>query len=215
MPVSVVIQTPQELILSALSLIQKTEKINNMYFDLNVCLDWSMSEEAGAFYPFEEDNNIYVNPAQCKSMQEASEELTTPFWPGYLRDHTAFGVVMHEFAHFITHKVIDEARVQYLLQYPTDRLYINEYCNNDIEDEIAEILTLYFTNPYLLKLIDQGRWSFFKKFIKSPIPTSTLQCYKSYNSFPIGAKEELKNKFGIVFSQSEMDFIKIKTHKAA
>lgn len=212
MPTCVLVEVPQDNINSAWGLINKLEEINGFVFDLNICLDWSM-KEVGVYYPMADGHNIYINPDRCKTCDDAKKETLEPFYPGYFRDHTTFGVTIHEFCHFLTLNDLRKMRALYMLEFPTERLYLNDYSNNSIDDEIAEALSVYIVNPFLLKEVVFDRWSFFKEHLKSPVATSANQFFKLYDSFPISVKEELKTKWGLVFDVSKWDFIRIKPQR--
>jgi len=208
MPTELRIIAPDNSTHVAMTLIDRFEEINNYEFNLNILFDYTLND-LGEFDPIQPDT-IWINPSLCKTINESKSEMLDPFCTGYVRDFTTTGVILHEFCHYATYNCLSAMRIAYMFRFPTNRLCLSEYANNCVEDELAEAMVIYITNPYLLKLLAPDRWTFFKKHFKSPTPTSTLQCYKSYMKFPVGVKEELKERWGIAFSEIEMDFVRLK-----
>jgi hypothetical protein len=174
-----------------------------MYYDYSI-------EELGVYFPSKK-YNIYINPILCKNYDdvENNNNLTDPFCPGYCADLTIFGITIHEFCHLLQMAVYKTIVDDYIKAFPTNRFYLNTYCDNEIYDELAEIMTLYIINPYLLKLISNEHYKFCMKYFKSPIPCSSAKCYFIYDGFPIIVKEHLKNHWKIVYDLDKNNFVKI------
>lgn len=189
---SISIGCPEEQMLVVVAMIDRFRAINNLKFKLDIRHDYSI-EERGVYYKGK--NMIFVNPNNCEMVTDNED-----FANGYTRDLTMFGVAIHEFAHFIVDKLFPKITKEYKKAFPTFRLYLNEYSNKDVDEELAETITLYITNPYLLKLISPDHWKFFKDRFKAPTPCSQKQCFRLYDEFPIDCKEELKERFGVVWN---------------
>jgi hypothetical protein len=204
------INCPQDEILVAIALIDKFKIKNDLCFDLEIIQDFSI-DGMGLCFPFNQPKvsnphkyNIYINPKNCEVVQDDSD-----FCNGNVKDLTIFGVTLHEFAHILSINIYKKFIPEYKKSFPTERFYLNDYSNHHIDDEIAEIITLYITNPFLLKIISVEHYKFCKRFFMSPISCSTAQCFRLYESFPIVCKEKLKNKFGIVYNEVNKKFEKI------
>jgi hypothetical protein len=214
--VPVLVDVPLHETNAAIQIIQRFKKKNNIDFELFVAYDFSM-EEMGVYYykrknnqPFSKENDmrkfIFTNPLICKVLGESDESEV--FYSGYCSDYTLFGVTIHEFCHYLQTmqypKIIDE----FIETFPSERFYINEYCNNEIRDEIAELMTLYIVNPMLLKLISIRHWKFFNQRFKSPIPCNDQKSFEIYEGFPIHVKKELSIKWGVTFNHKTRKFEK-------
>jgi hypothetical protein len=204
------INCPQDEILVAMALIDKLKLKNKLDFDLEIIQDFSI-EEMGVCFPFNQPRvcnphkyKIYINPSNCENIKDDSD-----FCNGHIKDLTIFGITLHEFAHILSTNIFKKFIPDYKKEFPTERLYLNDYSNHNIDDEIAELLTLYLTNPYLLKLISVNHYKFCRRFFESPISCSKQQCFKLFESFPIKCKENLKNKFGIVYNEVNKNFEKV------
>jgi hypothetical protein len=197
---------PDEPVYVALKLIERFSKINKVKIKIDVALDWNMPE-AGIYYCQNKKykNKIFINPKNCGSITDA-----TDYYIGYSKDITIFGVILHEFSHFLCYQVYPTLINDYKKYFATERLYLNDYSNNEIRDEIAEIMTLYFTNPFLLKLISKKHIQFFKKYFKSISPCSYRHMLMMYQDYPIPVKEDMIKRWNIIFDEYTAFFKKIK-----
>lgn len=214
MSIKVSINRPQLMISIAMWLIEKMKNKNKLNFDLEIVFDYELTDEQGnilrGLYDVDKPYKIYINPSECEDIEEGYNQL---FYCGYTDDLTLFGVTLHEFSHFIVFTLFPSIYDDYRHLFPTDRFYLNEYSDATIDEEIAEAMTLYLTNPYLLKLISKKHWSFFKKYFKSPVPASAKKFYDIYLQYPMEIKLHLKNKWGIVYNIETDKFEK--THSEA
>ena len=206
------VAVPMEDTLAAMYLIDKLLTKNRIRMPLTIAYDFSI-DECGTYHPKEPKDayKIFVNPLQCKSKDDvaAQTQSTEPFCPGYCADLTLFGVTIHEFCHLLQYRSYPKITMEYCKNFPTERFYLNGYCNNTLQDELAEIMTLYITNPYLLCLVSKPHFKFCKTFFKSPITCSIERCFFIYDNWPIIVKEHLKNKWKIVYDMSQKEFKKI------
>ncbi len=192
---------PPEQIRVAMELIEKVKRINSMNFDLTLQLDYTLSEAAGIYF-LKEPNCIKINPFLC-------DDCGGTF--AYLEDNTMFGVIMHEFSHFLTMTYFVDFKKAYLEAFPEQRLLITKYeaANIDYEEEEAEICGLFLRQPYLLKLVSKEHYKFFRAWFKSPIPCTQSTFIYTYNRLPIDLKNRLKTKWGIVVNHAEQKVYKI------
>lgn len=220
--ITVQVDTAMEDTLVAISVIEKLLKKNKLTMDLIIGYDFKM-EDRGCFYPQVRKNIIFINPTKCCSKKEINkqeminlklmdeEELIfkEPFYPGSPSDLTLFGTTLHEFMHLLQFKVYKNIISEYTKRFPTERFYLNDYCNNEICDELAEIMTLYVTNPYLLKLISKKHYDFCKEFFKSPTSCNVQKCHCIYEGFPISVKEHLKHRWKLAYDENLKKFVRI------
>ena len=203
------VDSPMEDTCAAMTLIKRIGKNNNLDIDLSIAYTFD-SKVCGVYYPYVkgQEHRIFINPDCCKTQsdiqfQDGSEP---PCCPGYTRDMTLFGITIHEFCHYLSYQLFPKIIKDFSENFPTQRLYLNDYSNNEIQDELAEILTLYICNPYLLRMISKEHWKFCKNYFKSPVACTIQRCRTIYNGFPICVKEEMKNKWNIIYNISTERF---------
>lgn len=200
---------------SAMVLIEKFFKKNNISMNLSIAYDYS-SEEAGVYRPFErgQEYRIFVNPSRCKMQEEVGkQDYDEPYCPGYCADITLFGVTIHEFCHLLQYQVYHTIIPDYGNAFPIERFNLNGYSNHAIHDELAEIMTLYITNPFLLKLISRKHFNFCKKYFKPVVSCTEDKCAFIYKGWPVCVKEHLKKVWGITFNVSTQKFVRIDNGK--
>jgi len=212
MSVKVSIISPHSRTCAAVLLIKKLLKINKIKLNVEIIYHYNLLDKedhneplAGVYIP-ERKSKIFINPDECKELDTASKEH---FFYGYCDDYTIFGVTIHEFCHLLTTEVFPKMEKNYIEQFQVDRLYLNSYSDTDTDEEMIEAMTLYITNPLLLKLISEHHWTFFRKYFKSPLPTTTDKFYKIYKEYPLEIKEHLKEKWHIVYNIKKKKFEKI------
>jgi len=197
--IAVEIDGPMKDTVIAIELIKKLLKINKIKLDLSIAYDFEY-EDLGMYLPNDGDQSfrIFVNPFNCKYVEDVETNKTDEiFARGYTSDLTLFGVTIHEFCHLLQYQVYPDIVLEYAKDFPIDRFYLNDYANNDLLDELAEIMTLYITNPFLLKMISEPHYKFCKKFFKSPVSCTDSQCQYIYKKFPIRVKEHMKSYWKI------------------
>jgi len=195
----------------AIKFIKKFLVKNNIDRVIKVKYDFDCGE-GGYYYPLMNNDTIFVNPDNCYNLREYNEEDDRPqntFYPGYCVDNTIFGTIIHEFSHFLSYKVYKNIIKDYKKTFPKNRLYLNAYSSTDIEEELANIMTLYISNPYLLKLISEKHYKFLKKIFKPPRACSVKTCYQIYKNFPMHVKNELKDKWHIIYNFDKQKFERV------
>ena len=130
------IDSPHKLATAAIYLIEKIRSKNKMRFDLLVAYDFNM-KEMGCYYPNLPHckHIIFVNPLQCLDRDEDTPPPLKISCEGYTTDFSLFGVIIHEFCHFLQFNNFKNIEKNYRHKFPTQRFYINSYCNNEIIDE--------------------------------------------------------------------------------
>jgi hypothetical protein len=193
--VKIEVSKPPYQIATAIELIERSKKINRFTYDLILHLDYRTDSEAGSYDP-RKPNVITVNPFLC-SLDDATFS--------YLEDNTLFGIILHEFSHFLTMTYFVDFKKNYLEAFPEQRLLVTKYeaANEDYDEEMAEICSLQIRNPFLLKLISKNHYKFFKAWFKSPVMSSEKHFLFMYNKLPIDCKNRLRTKWGIIVNHAE------------
>lgn len=180
----------------------KKNKIN--LYPFTVAFDFDC-DELGYYLDIEGSRTIYYNPLVCEFITEESEHS-----PGFLRDYSHFGTLVHEFIHmmFDIHskgKIIED----YTKKFPSDRIWFHHHMSANIEEEMVGLFMIYATNPLLLKLLNKDRYLFFKKYYLPAYPCSNKHFIKVYNEWPYKCKKEIHEKCGIAVDLSENKVYKI------
>lgn len=186
------------------SVIRKFLNVNdiNLKSQPVIKLDYGLDEEISGCYYYKDDLfSIYINPYKC---DDYNENLRC-----YTSDLTLIGVCIHEFAHFLCYQIYPTLTQDYKDKFPTKRLCLNWYSNTDIDEELAEIIRLYITNPLLIKLIDAQVYRFIRRYFKSAYQTSNSHTHKFYKDYTESTKLDLKTKWGIVYNESTKKFEKL------
>lgn len=195
----------------AVALIDKLLNINKINRNITISYDF-MSKFGGYHFPTIETDTIFINPDNCAKIEEYDVNNTSKdnlYYPGYCADNTIFGIIIHEFAHFLHCQVYRHLLDNYKKEFPHKRLMLWWYSNNVIDDELANAITLYMTNPYLLKLVSSQHYNFFKKQFKSPTSSTKYRCSEIYSNFPIQIKNDLKHRWGIIYNVETNNFKQI------
>lgn len=199
------INAPGEILI-ANSLIKKFKIKNDIEFNLNICIDHLICDY-GIFKP-DIPNSVFVNPDLAIGLSDQEQKKMKCFH-GYVNDYSLLANTLHEFAHFLCCRIYKTILEDYETDFPRDRLYLCEYSNESVDEELAEIIRLYIINPYLLKMIDVSVYNFIKKYFKSPSPNSYRHTVNIVDDFPIHIKNDLKEKWNIVHDYAIDKLIKV------
>lgn len=193
-------------VLIANSLIKRFKLKNKINFDLTINIDFLMVD-CGVYIP-SNPKHIFINPDLSVDVSD-EEAIKIKSYHGYINDCSLLGIVMHEFSHFLCYELYGGIIEEYEHEFPTERLYLCEYSNENIDEEIAEIIRLYLLNPLLLKLINEKVYKFFRQRFISPNPTSQKHTIQMVDDFPIPIKKELKSKWKIAHDVNINKIIKV------
>jgi hypothetical protein len=191
----ILLKSPEKAIIYASKLIDRCKKINNIKSELKLEIDYSIKDALGLYYT-DKPNRILVNPAMCESIGDYTS-------PGYCNDFSTFGVVLHEFSHYLSLFVYKGMVEAYTQCFGKALFRISSYplSEFDKDEEVAEMITLYLSNPYLLKLISNDRYEFIKCWFKSPTVCNKEKCYRIWKKFNRRLKTKLRKKFMISFDR--------------
>lgn len=131
-------------------------------------------------------NSLTINPTRCDKTGEWS----------------FFNILVHEFSHLIDNKF--KICPHYVTKFSDkkSKLHLTNYakrCKDPVE-ELAEIISLYLRNPYLLKLISMSHYTFISRFFKPTVPCNHDYFLSQYELCSPRYKKTLTKKYGITIS---------------
>ena len=144
---------------------------------------------------------IYVNPTECMR-----HEMN-----GFGRhpdDYSLTGVVVHEFCHFIDdlYKLERKYRKN---NFSRKRLCVNVWAKNAVVEELTELLAMFILNPYLLKVLDEERYDWFRSLFIPITPCTKNYFMNQYKKWCPDAKQVMKKKFNLVINETK-GIVKVK-----
>ncbi len=186
----------------AFKFIEKVKEYNDFSFidNLELVLDYSL-DEAG-YYLFsnldrknlKKKIKLFVNPDCCM------KTILT----GYSEDDSLVAAIVHEFCHFLDNKLKISQR--YEKTFDTN-LHLNIYSKENLLEELAEVMYLYITNPYLLKHISKERYEFLATFFVSPTECSARKFVSIWKKWPRQVKKKCRLKWGITASNNSVKIL--------
>lgn len=184
-----VIRLEKDLV-KAIRLIDKLLSKNDFNFKYLLNLDYKM-KDFGQFDP-QEANSIYINPA---AFYDTKKEL--PHAKYFTTDFSIFAVSIHEFSHLLDAKlnILDKYKVKF-----PERLILNDNSQTDRREELAEIMSLYILNPYMLRLIDKPRYNFMRTIFLSPTPCLKTDFIVKWNRWSDRIRELCFRRWGFKVS---------------
>ena len=181
----------------AIYTLNRFEKINNFKkIPLNIILNYELMDDefdgyylCGFFYQNSKKNKwaVFINPSECNDIPNF----------GYVSDFSIYGTIIHEFCHLLQFTIFKEKIIGYYINKFEDKLVFNPESGDERFEELADIMALYITNPYLLKHIDSERYNFCKKYFKSPIPCTESTFKKLWSGWTDTIQNRCKKKWKI------------------
>jgi len=182
-----------------LRLINRFKKANDINFRLDIKLDLA-EKDLGYFWYDPKDNVIYINPINCKH-KKFNDML------GHPKDNSIYATISHEFGHFLDLKynlLAEYTKKNFALK----RLILTSHGKKLEIEELADMLQLYLTNPYYLKLIDIERYNWVKGYFKSPRPCGIKTFMKYYNNWPKKVQQKFCDNYGFIIKNDTMEKLK-------
>lgn len=171
-------------------LLERFKKINGLNFQLDIKIDFS-EPDLGRFNYDPLDQSIYVNPVKCEN-KKFNDLL------GHPTDCSVYATLIHETGHNLDRKYFLVPNY-HQKNRGLKRLIGGDFDTSDIREELADILTIYLTNPYYLKLIDKERYCWLKSKFKSPTPCGYQTFLKLYNRWPKKVQDKFCTDYNIKF----------------
>ena len=197
--VKVQVAKPEKEVKEAAKLIETFLEKNQLSTNLTIYLDYQL-KECGCYYYYEEVGEkkvnppkIYVNPILCIKSQNKKKVAASY---GYFDDFSVGGVILHEFAHYIDRRLKLESKFE-------SSLVINKNCDTKME-QLAELFRLYLTNPYLLWLVSESDFNFFKENVFSVTPASKERFLFLWSTWPKKVKLHCKKHWGIYVDRGDV-----------
>lgn len=180
-----------------LNMLNRIIKKNNYDIDLNVELDLSTKNFG---YYFWQDNVIYVNPIECVKSKWYDKD-------GHPENITEATVMLHEFAHLITYKnKWLNLYCDYVLE--NGHYQVTDYAKDseDENEELAELMTVYFTNPYFIKISNPKLYIWLRDVLKLVSPTSCnfATFKKMYDKWPKNKRIEFLDKWSLSIENNQL-----------
>lgn len=146
-----------ELLLRGIELIERFSEVNKIKMP-HVFVDTTIRSAYGLFYP---KNIIHVNLKACRPPVKVPGYDWT--FPGYVQDLTPYGILAHEFGHYISDILGKSFRKNFV---NIKRIEENVTSSDDrgLDEKMAEAARLFITNPDLLKRGRPIRYEIFSKF---------------------------------------------------
>lgn len=199
MPIKIQIKKPEREVQDVSKLIEAFLEKNSLNTNLTIVLDYSLSD-CGIYYYWESTKSgkrhnphrLHINPNECQY-----SHVRTASSYGYTEDFTLAGVILHEFSHYIDNRLLlhDDFKSE---------LIINPNCKKDTKERLAELLRLYLSNPYLLYLISEETFSWFKNLMHNPTPCSKEKFLSVYSNWTPKVRRECKKKWKIWVKNNEV-----------
>ena len=166
-----------------IQLVNEFEKVNNhlKFKGLKVAFKYDM-RSSGEFDD-SKPNTISINPNRCDNTGEFS----------------AYLICIHEWSHLLDKKC--KMLNVYKKEFKNDKLILTRYAKEKGETEhLAEIISMYLTNPHLLKLISEKHFEFVSRFFKSPTPCTREYFLTLYERYSPRYKKMLERKYGVAIN---------------
>lgn len=134
-------------------MVTKIQKLNNIEEDIEIVFDFD-TKDAGYYYS--NDYKLYINPFK-----------RLDYCYGHPSGHDIRNIIFHEYGHYLDGK-FNIAKPYRSYVRKKGHLYLCDHSKKNIGEEIAEIISLYISNPLLLKMMDKERFEFYQSYIKIP-----------------------------------------------
>lgn len=173
-------------------------KLNNIKLK-KLIISWDFDDHELGYYLYgkrvsKHKCEIFVNPRNCVM-------VSTKGYDNHPENNTISAVILHEFSHYIEH--LYGLTKQYAKLEGTFKpkiLMVTSTSSTCLEEEMAEMVSLFICNPYLLKVIDPDRYKWLRKIIKSPTPCTAANFFKSFSNWCPEAKKECRDKFKLLIN---------------
>lgn len=153
-------ETKQELFSIGITLVEKFCVINSIRPPSISIEENTKKPYYGIFYP---NNTIYINIGRCRPPVKVPGYDWT--FPGYAQDLTPYGIIAHEFGHYISDLLGKEFRKNFFNIRKIEH-NVTASDNRGLDEKMAEAARLFLTNPDLLKRGRPHRYSILSDYYK-------------------------------------------------
>ncbi len=139
-------------------------------------------------FDIEIPNKISINPNRCDSKG----------------DFSFFLICVHEFSHLLDQKY--KMVNSFKKEFEDKRLPLTNYAKTKTtrDEELAEIISLYLRNPYLLKLISERHYEFVSRFFNSPTKNDENTFLTIYETYSPRYRKATEKKYGFSVSGNKI-----------
>jgi hypothetical protein len=194
---------------NGMELLKQILELNKLPFRVFVELDLAAWEFG--YYKDEHSNRsskIYINPISCNKDRNYGN-------PGHPDDTSEQMVIIHELGHLIVHDNQDILEDYEDFVYNRDLHFLpTDYArtNNKIgmlEEELVEIMAIYFINPYIIKVADPEVFNWLSERFITPIkPSATV--FKGYwNKWSARLKTKFEKAFMLTVKENKISKISL------
>lgn len=171
----------------ALKTIKEFTKLNGIKLTPEIKIDYKL-DSAGCTYWNWDGKSIYINPKICKTQSKHKGHYDL----GHLNSYDLTSICLHEFGHLLMEKF--GIHKDFIKTSPT---IVNSNAAQSRLEEFAEIFTIFITNPYFLKILNEDCLNFLKERFKSPTSCSKKYFMKIYATWDDSLKKRTKDTLGI------------------
>jgi len=137
-------ESKEELLYKGIELIERFSDENKIKMP-KVFVISNKTNFYGIFYP---KNVIHVNMKQCRTAVKTPGYDWT--FPGYVQDLTPYGILAHEFGHYISDILGKRFRKNFVNIRKIEK-NVTSTDDRGLDEKMAEAARLFITNPDLLK----------------------------------------------------------------
>lgn len=199
--IKIIVVSPAKQIKKALILIEKFRNKNNIPFNkLNLKFDNEDKDLGHYFYKSNiKSCTIFINPEQCYRQEMLG-------FKNHPDDLSLSSVTIHEFSHFLD-DILNIEKQYKKMSFTKSKFYINVWSKYSKIEEIAEMISLFILNPYLLKLIDIERFEFLKNKmkLKTVLQCNTIGFFKIYKEWCPEAKKDIRERFHLIINEKKLE----------
>jgi hypothetical protein len=163
------IENVEVLFYNSYNLIEKFNLKNNIKLNKFIINAYFANDLESGSYVYENNDKVCEINLNIENCFRA--RYNTMYYPYDLRIEN---VIIHEYCHFLDdiYGLLDVYKnynfPQFFIKYKNKR------------EELAEILTIFLLNPYLLKILDLDRYNFFNDRFKPVKPCTDIEFFKQY-----------------------------------
>jgi hypothetical protein len=150
-------ETKEELLYKGIELIERFSEDNGIKMPKIFVVGPSRISAYGLFYP---NDIIHVNMKLCRPPVKVPGYDWT--FPGYIQDLTPYGILAHEFGHYISDMLGKKFRKNFVNIRKIEE-NVTSTDDRGLDEKMAEAARLFITNPDLLRIGRPYRYEIFSR----------------------------------------------------